>query len=84
MEHKCASRSCLLSFPEHHIEETLPCFVCLFLRMMEIAKAMRLKISKRKVSLAAGGEEEHRLGTLSIPLPPAQTLDRQSKRRKIT
>ncbi|OWK01209.1 POLR1E [Cervus elaphus hippelaphus] len=53
-------------------------------RMMEIAKAMRLKISKRKVSLAAGGEEEHRLGTLSIPLPPAQTLDRQSKRRKIT
>lgn len=53
-------------------------------RMMEIAKAMRLKISKRKVSLAAGGEEEHRLGTLSIPLPPAQSLDRQSKRRKMT
>lgn len=52
--------------------------------MMEIAKAMRLKISKRKVSLAAGGEEEHRLGTLSIPLPPAQSLDRQSKRRKMT
>ena len=58
--------------------------MCLFLRMMEIAKAMRLKISKRKVSLAAGGEEEHRLGTLSIPLLPAQSLDRQSKRRKMT
>lgn len=53
-------------------------------RMLEIAKAMRLKISKRKVSLAADREEEHRLGTLCIPLPPAQTLDRQSKRRKIT
>lgn len=52
--------------------------------MLEIAKAMRLKISKRKVSLAADREEEHRLGTLCIPLPPAQTLDRQSKRRKIT
>lgn len=52
--------------------------------MLEIAKALRLKISKRKVSLAAGREEEHRLGTLCIPLPPAQTLDRQSKRRRIT
>ncbi|VFV22624.1 dna-directed rna polymerase i [Lynx pardinus] len=53
-------------------------------RMMEIARAMRLKISKRRVSLAAGGEEDHKLGTLSIPLPPAQTSDRQSKRRRIT
>ena len=51
--------------------------------MMEIAKAMRLKISKRKVSLAAGGEEEHKLGTLCVPLPPAQS-DRQSKRRRMT
>lgn len=56
----------------------------LFLRMIEIAKAMRLKISKRKVSLAAGREEDHKLGTLSIPLPPAQTSKHQSKRRKIT
>ncbi|KAI5158304.1 DNA-directed RNA polymerase I subunit RPA49 [Manis pentadactyla] len=53
-------------------------------RMIEIAKAMRLKISKRKVSLAAAGEEDHKLGTLSIPLPPAQTSDRPSKRKKIT
>ncbi|XP_037020016.2 DNA-directed RNA polymerase I subunit RPA49 [Artibeus jamaicensis] len=52
-------------------------------RMMEIAKAMRLKISKRKVSLAAGGEEQHRLGTLCVPLPPAQS-DHQSKRRRMT
>lgn len=52
--------------------------------MLEIARAMRLKISKRKVSLAAGREEEHRLGTLSVPLPPAQTSDRQAKRRRIT
>uniref|UniRef100_G1LUI2 RNA polymerase I subunit E n=1 Tax=Ailuropoda melanoleuca TaxID=9646 RepID=G1LUI2_AILME len=53
-------------------------------RMIEIAKAMRLKISKRRVSLAAGREEGHKLGTLSIPLPPAPTLERQSKRRRIT
>lgn len=51
--------------------------------MIEITKAMRLKISKRKVSLADGKEEDHRLGTLSIPLPPAQTSDRQPKRKKI-
>ncbi|VTJ52714.1 Hypothetical predicted protein [Marmota monax] len=51
-------------------------------RMIEIAKAMRLKISKRKVSLAADQEEDHKLGTLSIPLP--QVSDYQSKRRRIT
>ncbi|XP_008845905.1 DNA-directed RNA polymerase I subunit RPA49 isoform X1 [Nannospalax galili] len=53
-------------------------------RMIEIAKAMRLKVSKRRVSLADGREEDHRMGTLSIPLPPAQNADRQSKRKKIT
>uniref|UniRef100_G3TA66 RNA polymerase I subunit E n=2 Tax=Loxodonta africana TaxID=9785 RepID=G3TA66_LOXAF len=53
-------------------------------RIIEIAKAMRLKISKRTVPVAAGREEEHRLGTLSIPLPPAQTSDHQSKRRRVT
>lgn len=51
--------------------------------MIEIAKAMRLKISKRKVTLADGREEDHRLGTLSLPLPPALTSDRQSKRKKM-
>lgn len=56
---------------------------CSFLRMIEIAKAMRLKISKRKVFLADGREEDHRLGTLSVPLPPAQTLNQQSKWRKM-
>lgn len=60
------------------------CSVCLLLRMIEIARAMRLKISKRSVSLAAGRDEDHKLGTLSIPLPPAQNSDRQSKRRRIT
>ncbi|XP_004457316.2 DNA-directed RNA polymerase I subunit RPA49 isoform X2 [Dasypus novemcinctus] len=53
-------------------------------RIIEIAKALRLKISKRRVVLAPDREEDHRLGTLSIPLPPAQTTDRQSKRRRIT
>lgn len=53
-------------------------------RMLEIAKALRLKISKRQVSLADGREEEHRLGTLCVPLPPAYTLDGKSKRRRIS
>ncbi|XP_072452870.1 DNA-directed RNA polymerase I subunit RPA49 [Notamacropus eugenii] len=38
-------------------------------RIIEIAKAMRLKISKKKLSLESGGEEDHRMGTLSTPLP---------------
>ncbi|XP_078009166.1 DNA-directed RNA polymerase I subunit RPA49 isoform X2 [Phascolarctos cinereus] len=38
-------------------------------RIIEIAKAMRLKISKKKLSLESGSEEDHKMGTLSIPLP---------------
>ncbi|XP_077003783.1 DNA-directed RNA polymerase I subunit RPA49 isoform X1 [Tamandua tetradactyla] len=52
-------------------------------RIIEIAKALRLKISKRRVVVAPDMEEDHKLGTLSIPLPSAQTAD-QSKRRRIT
>ncbi|XP_012882037.1 PREDICTED: DNA-directed RNA polymerase I subunit RPA49 [Dipodomys ordii] len=52
-------------------------------RMIEIAKAMRLKISKSKLPLADSMEEQHRLGTLSIPLPPAYFLEHQSKRKKV-
>ncbi|KAM6170052.1 DNA-directed RNA polymerase I subunit RPA49 [Rhynchocyon petersi] len=53
-------------------------------RILEIAKALRLKISKTRVSVAAGTEEDHRLGTLSIPLPPpVQTLERYTKRRRV-
>ncbi|XP_062063922.1 DNA-directed RNA polymerase I subunit RPA49 [Lepus europaeus] len=53
-------------------------------RMMEIAKAMRLKISKKKVCVAAGREEDRRVGSLCIPLPPAQASDLQTKRRRMT
>lgn len=77
-------RSLLPSLPEQSRWGDSTCFMYLSFRMMEIAKAMRLKISKRKVSLAAGREEDHKLGTLSIPLPPAQTSDRQSKRKRIS
>ncbi|XP_004711061.1 DNA-directed RNA polymerase I subunit RPA49 [Echinops telfairi] len=52
-------------------------------RIIEIAKAMRLKVSKRRVSVAADRDEDHRVGTLSLPLPPAQTAD-HAKRRRIT
>ncbi|KAM9099549.1 DNA-directed RNA polymerase I subunit RPA49 [Sarcophilus harrisii] len=45
-------------------------------RIIEIAKAMRLKISKKKLSLESGGEEDHKVGTLSIPLP---ALPRQKR-----
>ncbi|XP_004600305.2 DNA-directed RNA polymerase I subunit RPA49 [Sorex araneus] len=53
-------------------------------RIIEIAKAMRLRVSKRKVEVAAGREEEHRVGVLRLPLPAPQSAERQAKRRRIT
>uniref|UniRef100_A0A8D0GXP7 RNA polymerase I subunit E n=1 Tax=Sphenodon punctatus TaxID=8508 RepID=A0A8D0GXP7_SPHPU len=49
-------------------------------RILEIAKAMRLKISKRK-GLAA--DEDHKLATLSLHLPVYKPLGGQKKRRKM-
>ncbi|XP_049629518.1 DNA-directed RNA polymerase I subunit RPA49 isoform X2 [Suncus etruscus] len=53
-------------------------------RIIEIAKAMRLRVSKKKVEVVAGRVEEHRLGVLRLPLPAPQAAERQAKRRKIT
>ncbi|KAG8130351.1 putative DNA-directed RNA polymerase I subunit RPA49-like protein [Naja naja] len=48
-------------------------------KILDIAKAMRLKISKSKNLF---GFEEHKLGTLCLPLP-AQKMPMRSKKRKL-
>ncbi|XP_058028400.1 DNA-directed RNA polymerase I subunit RPA49 isoform X2 [Ahaetulla prasina] len=48
-------------------------------KILDIAKAMRLKISKSK---NLSGFEEHKLGTLCLPLP-AQKIPLRSRKRKL-
>ncbi|NXU52053.1 RPA49 polymerase, partial [Turnix velox] len=50
-------------------------------RMLDIAKAMRLKISKAKGLLEL--ENDHKLGTLSLPLPVQKASVKQRKRGKM-
>ncbi|NWX75597.1 RPA49 polymerase, partial [Alca torda] len=52
-------------------------------RMMDIAKAMRLKVSKAKGLLGLENDQNHKLGTLSLPLPVQKASRSQRKRRKI-
>ncbi|KAM6391622.1 DNA-directed RNA polymerase I subunit RPA49 [Rhynochetos jubatus] len=53
-------------------------------RMMDIAKAMRLKISKAKGLLGFENDQNHKLGTLSLPLPVQKiTSQGQRKSKKI-
>ncbi|NXY78037.1 RPA49 polymerase, partial [Glareola pratincola] len=52
-------------------------------RMMDIAKAMRLKVSKAKGLLGLENDQNHRLGTLCLPLPVQKTSGNQRKRRKM-
>uniref|UniRef100_A0A8C8RGV8 RNA polymerase I subunit E n=1 Tax=Pelusios castaneus TaxID=367368 RepID=A0A8C8RGV8_9SAUR len=52
-------------------------------RMLEIAKAMRLKISKRKAPSGLLDNEDHKLATLSLPLPAFKPPGRQQKRKKM-
>ncbi|NXV52309.1 RPA49 polymerase, partial [Uria aalge] len=52
-------------------------------RMMDIAKAMRLKVSKAKGLLGLENDQDHKLGTLSLPLPVQKAPRSQRKRRKI-
>ncbi|KAM9214007.1 DNA-directed RNA polymerase I subunit RPA49 [Leptosomus discolor] len=51
-------------------------------RMMDIAKAMRLKVSKAKGLPGLENDQNHKLGTLSLPLP-AQVSGKQQKRKKM-
>ncbi|XP_053888857.1 DNA-directed RNA polymerase I subunit RPA49 [Malaclemys terrapin pileata] len=52
-------------------------------RILEIAKAMRLKISKRKGPSGLTDDEDHKLATLSLPLPVYKPAGSQRKRRKM-
>ncbi|XP_038625631.1 DNA-directed RNA polymerase I subunit RPA49 [Tachyglossus aculeatus] len=51
-------------------------------RVLELAKAMRLKISKRRVPMG-GEEEDHKIGILTLPLPIYQPANSQRKRKKM-
>ncbi|NXN67060.1 RPA49 polymerase, partial [Himantopus himantopus] len=52
-------------------------------RMMDIAKAMRLKVSKAKGLPGLDNDQNHKLGTLSLPLPVQKASGNQQKRRKM-
>ncbi|NXS94214.1 RPA49 polymerase, partial [Jacana jacana] len=52
-------------------------------RMMDIAKAMRLKVSKAKGLPGLENDQNHKLGTLSLPLPVQKPSGNQRKRRKM-
>ncbi|XP_074877822.1 DNA-directed RNA polymerase I subunit RPA49 [Buteo buteo] len=52
-------------------------------RMMDIARAMRLKVSKAKGVLGLENEQNHKLGTLSLPLPVQKSSGSQRKRKKM-
>ncbi|XP_074022280.1 DNA-directed RNA polymerase I subunit RPA49 isoform X2 [Numenius arquata] len=52
-------------------------------RMMDIAKAMRLKVSKAKGLPGLENDQNHKLGTLSLPLPVQKASGKQQKRRKM-
>lgn len=54
-----------------------------FFRMLDIAKAMRLKISKKKGLSGLGADEDHKFGTLSLPLPSFKPSGGQRKRKKM-
>uniref|UniRef100_A0A8D0FJH0 RNA polymerase I subunit E n=1 Tax=Strix occidentalis caurina TaxID=311401 RepID=A0A8D0FJH0_STROC len=52
-------------------------------RMTDIARAMRLKISKVKGLLGLENDHNHKLGTLSLPLPVQKASGNQQKRKKM-
>ncbi|NXP55656.1 RPA49 polymerase, partial [Heliornis fulica] len=52
-------------------------------RMMDIARAMRLKISKAKGLPGLESDQNHKLGTLSLPLPAQKVSGNQRKRKRM-
>ncbi|KAF1558450.1 DNA-directed RNA polymerase I subunit RPA49, partial [Eudyptes schlegeli] len=52
-------------------------------RMMDIAKALRLKVSKAKGLPGLENDQNHKLGTLSLPLPVQKASGNQRKRKKM-
>ncbi|NXD45793.1 RPA49 polymerase, partial [Copsychus sechellarum] len=52
-------------------------------RILDIAKALRLRVSKAKGGPGLEDDQNHKLGTLSLPLPVQKAPEGQRKRRKI-
>ncbi|NXD03374.1 RPA49 polymerase, partial [Certhia familiaris] len=53
-------------------------------RILDIAKALRLRVSKAKGVPGLGSDQSHKLGTLSLPLPTQKAPEGQRKRRKMS
>lgn len=54
-----------------------------FSRILDIAKALRLRVSKAKGVPGLENDQNHKLGTLSLPLPMQKAPEGQRKRRKM-
>ncbi|NWV08309.1 RPA49 polymerase, partial [Ptilonorhynchus violaceus] len=52
-------------------------------RILDIAKALRLRVSKAKGGPGLENDENHKLGTLSLPLPVQKAPEGQRKRKKM-
>ncbi|XP_067886425.1 DNA-directed RNA polymerase I subunit RPA49 isoform X2 [Heterodontus francisci] len=52
-------------------------------RILDIARAMGLKVAKKKVDIPGGPAEDHKIATLSLPLAVRSTLQGR-KRKKMT
>ncbi|NXG95569.1 RPA49 polymerase, partial [Loxia leucoptera] len=52
-------------------------------RILDIAKALRLRVSKAKGVPGLENDQNHKLGTLSLPLPTQKAPEGQRKRKKI-
>ncbi|RLV97477.1 hypothetical protein DV515_00011761 [Chloebia gouldiae] len=53
-------------------------------RILDIAKALRLRVSKAKGLLGLENDQNHKLGTLSLPLPTQKAPEGQRKRKKMS
>uniref|UniRef100_A0A8D2MIU4 RNA polymerase I subunit E n=1 Tax=Zonotrichia albicollis TaxID=44394 RepID=A0A8D2MIU4_ZONAL len=53
-------------------------------RILDIAKALRLKVSKAKGVPGLENDQSHKLGTLSLPLPTQKAPEGQRKRKKMS
>ncbi|NXB99028.1 RPA49 polymerase, partial [Orthonyx spaldingii] len=52
-------------------------------RILDIAKALRLRVSKAKGMPGLENDQSHKLGTLSLPLPAQKAPEGQRKRKKM-
>ncbi|NXM38375.1 RPA49 polymerase, partial [Gymnorhina tibicen] len=53
-------------------------------RILDIAKALRLRVSKAKGVPGLENDQNHKLGTLSLPLPMQKAPEGQRKRKKMS